>query len=266
MLSSNYSVRILACLVVSRVVKGDHVAQAQAISSGLLSNVLHNCLPLTPLPVLKSAMMCVSALIADYAPAADFVMARVVTAAELELERQRFQIATEPSGHSKKLHGNTRNELGIQVARALHAVDNNISIPYVILSLIKTRGVEFVVPEPVMVAAVRVVANLTCCTAGTKLFLQVHCICFCLISTQSFFIQNGLFDILFDILSLASDSGLICECLRAVSSATKFDNLVMVIQKLFPEFVNLIFVAYSFVEDVSGLMCSTGCPCRIAPA
>jgi hypothetical protein len=91
-----------------------------------------------------------------------------------------------------KLHGNTRNELGIHVARALRAVDNSISIPYVILSLIKTRGVEFVVPEPVMVAAVRVVANLTCCTAGTKLFLQVHCICFCLISTQSFFIQNGL--------------------------------------------------------------------------
>jgi hypothetical protein len=40
--------------------------------------------------------------------------------------------------------------------------------------------------------------------------------------------QNGMFDILSDILRLATDTGLICECLRAVASISKFDNLVMV--------------------------------------
>jgi ABC-type histidine transport system ATPase subunit len=35
--------------------------------------------------------------------------------------------------------------------------------------------------------------------------------------------------VLFDILTSASDTGLICECLRAVASASKRDNLVMVL-------------------------------------
>jgi hypothetical protein len=182
MLSSNYSVRALACVVVSRVVKDDPVAQAQSISSGLLSNVLHNCLPLTPLPVLKSALSCISALISNYPPAADFVVTRDVTTAEFELERQRFKIATEPSRNSKKLHSNTRVDLGSQVARTLHLAANNVSILKVILSFIRTYDGKFVLPEPVMATAVRVVANLACCRKGTKIILQVHYFLFPFIS------------------------------------------------------------------------------------
>lgn len=177
MLSSNYSVRALACLVVSRVVKGDPVAQAQSICTGLLSNVLHNCLPLTPLPVLKSALMCISALIAEFPPAAEFVVTRLITAAELDIERKRLQIATEPSHHSKKLHGNTRVNLGSKVARSLHLVANNSPMPKVILSFLTVDDGLFVLPEPVIAAAVRVVANLTCCRAGTKIVLQVCTTC-----------------------------------------------------------------------------------------
>jgi hypothetical protein len=173
MLSSNYSIRALACVVVSRVVKGDHIAQAQSISSGLLSNVLHNCLPLTPLPVLKSALMCISSLIADCPPAADFVVTRVLTSAELDIEKQRFQIATELTRHSKKLHGISRPDLGNQAARVLYVSANNVPIPKVVMSFIKAYNGAFVVPEPVMVAALRVVANLTCSRAGTKMILQV---------------------------------------------------------------------------------------------
>jgi hypothetical protein len=173
MLSSNYPVRALACVVVSRVVKGDPIAQAQSVSSGLLSNVLHNCLPLTPLPVLKSALLCISSLIADYPPAADFVVSRAVTSAELEIEKQRFQIATEPSRRSKKVHGNTRVDLGSQVAHALYIATSNVLFPKVIMSFIKAHSGAFVLPEPVMVAAVRVLANLTCSRSGTKMILQV---------------------------------------------------------------------------------------------
>jgi hypothetical protein len=173
MLSSNYPVRALACVVVSRVVKGDPIAQAQSVSSGLLSNVLHNCLPLTPLPVLKSALMCISSLIADYPPAADFVVSRAVTSAELEIEKQRFQIATEPSRRSKKVHGNTRVDLGSQVAHALYIATNNVPFPKVIMSFVKAHSGAFVLPEPVMVAAVRVLANLTCSRSGTTMILQV---------------------------------------------------------------------------------------------
>jgi hypothetical protein len=253
MLSSNYSVRALACVVVSRVVQCDHVAQSQAISSGLLSNVLHNCLPLTPLPVLKSALMCISALIADYPPAADFVMIRVATAAELDLERQRFRIATEPSRLSKKLQSDTRNDFGIQAAHALHIVASNVPIPKVILSFVKLHGGKFVIPEPVMVAAVRVIANLTCCRAGTKYFLQVCCMLLCAVSVQSFFGQNGLFDVLFDILTSASDTGLICECLRAVASASKWDNLVVVLNCInFFFFANRVFM-FEFKFDICGV-------------
>ena len=182
MLSSNYSVRALACVVVSRVVKDDPVAQAQSISSGLLSNVLHNCLPLTPLPVLKSALSCISALIANYPPAADFVVTRVVTSAEFELERHRFQIANEPSRHSKKLHGNTRVDLGSQVAHKLHLTASNVPILKVILSFIRTYDGKFVLPEPVMATAVRMISNLACCRTGTKIILQVLCFLFPLIS------------------------------------------------------------------------------------
>jgi hypothetical protein len=178
MLSSNYSVRALACVVVSRVVKGDPIAQAQSISSGLLSNVLHNCLPLTPLPVLKSALACISSLIADCPSAVEFVVTRVITSAELDIEKQRFHIAVEPLRHSKKLHGNTRVDLGSQVARALYTSANNVPITKVIMSFIKTYNGTFVLPEPVMVAAVRVVANLTCSRVGTKLILQVFFVLF----------------------------------------------------------------------------------------
>jgi hypothetical protein len=175
MLSSNYSVRALACAVVSRVVKGDPIAQAQSVTSGLLSNVLHNCLPLTPPPVLKSALMCISSLIADYPPAADFVVTRVITSAELEIEKQRFQIATEPSRRSNKVLGSTLVDLGSQLAHALYIATNNVPFPKIILSFIKPHGGAFVLPEPVMVAAVRVLANLTCSRAGSKMILQVLC-------------------------------------------------------------------------------------------
>jgi hypothetical protein len=234
MLSSNYSVRTLACLVVSRVVKGDSVAQAQALCCGLLSNVLHNCLPLTPLPVLKSAMTCISALISDFPPASEFVVTRLVTAAEFDIERKRYKIATEPTHHSKNSHGNTRVDIGSKVARLLHLVADNIPMPKVILSFLKKNDGLFVLPEPVIAAAVRLVANLTCCRAGTKMILQVCANCFVNIRViRSLLWQNCLFDMLFDILSSASDVGLICECLRAVATALKFDNLTMVFLKFF---------------------------------
>jgi hypothetical protein len=54
--------------------------------------------------------------------------------------------------------------------------------------------------------------------------------------------QNRLFDMLFDILSSASDTGLICECLRAVAVTSKFDNLVM---------VPLIYLCTKFIHDSS---------------
>jgi hypothetical protein len=186
-LSSNYAVRALACLVISRVVKGDSVAQAQSLCSGLLSNVLHNCLPLTPLPVLKNALICLSALITDYPPAVEFVLNRFVTDAELEIERQRFQIAAAKNPYSTKLHRNTHGELGSQVARALYLIEQNVSFPKVIFSFFKTHDGSIVLPEPILIASVRVVANLTCCRTGTKAVLQVWITCVTFHWNQHFF-------------------------------------------------------------------------------
>jgi len=90
---------------------------------------------------------------------------------------------------------------------------------------------------------VRLVANLTCCRAGTKMILQVCANCFVNIRVIRLLLwQNCLFDMLVDILSSASDVGLICECLRAVATALKFDNLTMV-------FLNC--VCTKFIHDLS---------------